>query len=214
MTPARSSTARKRLADSRELPASFARSAWVARTRTSWPGSPGGLSRSDEVGLRLCHQLAQRRSHATLNRLEGAAREALVALPQAPGERDQQAHRDLGVLSHQAAHVRTQHGQHACRLQRLHRGRATLVLEQRQLPEDVARAERRQSDRAPVAMIVHRAGAADVHDVAGVAPIALAEHHLAGLEAPGHRQLGDALEVRLLQRREHRHAAEQLHDLR
>src|SRR5436853_553752 len=41
--PARSSLARKRLADSREAPASWAISAWVARISTSRPSSPSGL---------------------------------------------------------------------------------------------------------------------------------------------------------------------------
>src|SRR6185436_13482476 len=40
-TPARCSVARNRLAASRDVPASWARSAWVERTITSLPGSPG-----------------------------------------------------------------------------------------------------------------------------------------------------------------------------
>ena len=52
------------------------------------------------------------------------------------------------------------------------------------------------------------------HDVAGVARVALAEDHLAGLEAARHGELGDPLEVALLERREHGHAPEQLDHLR
>ena len=97
ITPARSSTARKRLADSREEPASWARSAWVAVTSTSPSGSPAATS--------SCDELAEDHRHAALDGLEGLAREALVGLAQAPAERDHQAHRDLRVLAHQPAHV-------------------------------------------------------------------------------------------------------------
>ena len=49
ITPARSSTARKRLADSREEPASCARSAWVAVTSTSLGSLPGGDLLRDQL---------------------------------------------------------------------------------------------------------------------------------------------------------------------
>ena len=51
------------------------------------------------------------------------------------------------------------------------------------------------------------------HDVAGVAGVALAEHHLPGLEAARHRHLGDPLEIAALERREDGHAPEQLDHL-
>ena len=51
------------------------------------------------------------------------------------------------------------------------------------------------------------------HDVAGVARVALAEDGLARLEHARHRDLGDPLEVALLQSLEHGHPPEQLDDL-
>ena len=44
------------------------------------------------------------------------------------------------------------------RLERLDGGRAQLVLEHRELAEDIAGAERRERDRAPVAVLAHGAG--------------------------------------------------------
>ena len=62
------------------------------------------------------------------------------------------------------------------RLDRLDGRRAALVLEHRQLAEEVVRAERRERDRAPVARVAHRPGAAGADHVTGVARVALAEH--------------------------------------
>ena len=176
--------------------------------------SPVGLHLLALLGELLRDELAQHHRHAALHRLEGLAREALVGLAQAPAQRDDQAHRDLRVFGHQPAHVGPEHGHHADRLDRLDGGRAQLVLEHRQLAEDVARAEGRERDRAPVAVLVDGARMALAHDVAGVAGVALAEHHLARLEPARHRQLGDPLEIALHERGEHGHAPEQLHHLR
>ena len=93
-------------------------------------------------------------------------------------------------------------------------GRAALVLEQRELAEDVARAERRERDRAPAGVLAHRAGATGANDVAGVARVALAEYDLARLERARDGEVGDPLEVFALERREHRHAREQLDHVR
>ena len=107
----------------------------------------------------------------------------------------------------------TEHRDHVGRLDRFHGRRAPLVLEHRELSEDVARAEARQRDRAAVSVVTRGARVAATHDVAGVARVALAEHDLAGLEAPRHRQLGDPLEVAGHERGENGHPPEQLHDL-
>ena len=53
-----------------------------------------------------------------------------------------------------------------------------------------------------------------LHHVAGVARVALAEHHLARLEAARHRQFGYPLEIALHEGGEHRHSPEQLHHVR
>jgi hypothetical protein len=158
----------------------------------------------------LFDQLAEHHRHAALHRLEGLARETLVGLAQAPAERDHQAHRDPGVLAHQPAHVAAEHAHHARRLDRFHGRRAQLVLEHRQLAEDVTRPERRQRDRASVPVCAGGAGVALADDVAGVAGVALAEDDLTGLEAARHRHLGDSLQVADRERGEHGHPAEQL----
>ena len=97
-TPARSSVARKRLADSREEPASWAMSACVIVSRTSPSlAAPSALRLLDEVG--------EHDRDAALDGLEGLAGEALVGLAQAAPERDDELRRDVGVLAHQAPHV-------------------------------------------------------------------------------------------------------------
>ena len=95
-----------------------------------------------------------------------------------------------------------------------HGGRAALVLEHRELAEDVAGAERRERDRAPVAVRADRARVALADDVAGVAGVALAEHDLLRRELARHRHLGDPLEVAALERRERRDPSEQLDNVR
>src|SRR5262249_25360931 len=162
------------------------------------------------VGHLLRYELAEHHRHATLHGLEGLAREALVGLAQAPPEGDHQARRYLSVFGHQPAHVRTEHGHPGRRLDRLHGGRAALVLEQRELAEDVARAEPRQRDRAPVAVRSNRSRATLAHDVAGVAGVALAEDHLIRLEPARNRELGNALQIGALERGEHGYATQQL----
>jgi hypothetical protein len=117
------------------------------------------------------------------------------------------------VLAHQAAHVRPQHPDHADPLNRLDRRRAALVLEHRQLAEDVAGAERRERDRAPVAVRADRPRVALANDVAGVARVALAKHRLPRLERSRHSHFCDSLQVGPLQRREHGHSPEQLDDV-
>ena len=107
-----------------------------------------------------------------------------------------------------------EHGHHEGGLDRLDGGRAELVLEHRQLAEEVARPEGRKRDRAPVAMLADGARVALANHVAGVAGVALAEHDLARLEAARHRQLGYPLEVAHHEGGEHGHPPEQLHHLR
>src|SRR5205823_14504472 len=104
------------------------------------------------VATLLLDELAEHNRHAALHRLEGLAREALVGFTQPPAQRDHQARGDLGVPAEQPPHVWTQQATHAQRLDRFDRRRALLVLEQRQLAEDVARPEPRQGDPAPVAV--------------------------------------------------------------
>ena len=148
-----------------------------------------------------------------MHRLEGLTRQPLVGFPQAPAERDHHARRDIGVFAEQPAHVRAEHRHDARGLDRFNGCRASLVLEQRQLAEDVTRPKSRQRDRAAVAMGADRAGAAFAHDVERVAGVALAKHHLAGSEAAGHSELRDAFEIAALERGEHWHPPEQLDDL-
>ena len=118
------------------------------------------------------------------------------------------------MLDHQPAHIRPEHRDHVALLDRLHGRRAALVLEQRELAEDIARAERRERDRTPAGMLADRASMAGANDVAGVARVALAEHHLPRLERTRNGEVGDPLEVLGLKRGEHRHACQQLHHLR
>ena len=58
--------------------------------------------------------------------------------------------------------------------------------------EDLARAERGQSDGPPPAVLTDRAHMPGADDVAGVARIPLAEHHLAGAELAGYGDRGHA----------------------
>jgi hypothetical protein len=166
------------------------------------------------LGAFLRDQLAQHHCHATLHGLEGLAREALVGLAQTSAERDHQTRGDPGVLDHQPTHVRAEHRHHTRLLNRFNRSRAALVLEQRQLAEDVTRAERRERDYAPTGVLACRTGATGADDVAGVARVALAEHNLARLKRARNREIGDPLQVLVFERGEHRHAREQLHHVR
>ncbi len=162
----------------------------------------------------LGDEVAEDDRHAALHGLEGLAREPLVHLAQAPAERDHQPRCDVGMFAHQPAHVGTEHPHHDRRLDRLHRRGAALVLEHRELAEDVARAERRERDRAPVAVRADRARVPIAHDVAGVAGVAFAEHDLTWRELARHRHLRDPLEVAALERRERGHPSEQLYNVR
>src|SRR6185312_14401139 len=95
------------------------------------------------------------------------------------------------------------------RVERLDRRRALLVLEHRQLAEDVARAEVRERDRAAVHVIADRARVTMFDDVAGVALVALAEDDLARLPGARHRHLRDVRELLGTERLERRDAREQ-----
>src|SRR5919107_845593 len=123
------------------------------------------------------------------------AREAFVGLAQPAPECDDELDGDVGVLAQEAAHVRARDGDRVDRVERLDCRRAPFGVEHGQLAEDVARAEVRERDRAPVDVLAHRARVAAADHVAGVALVALAEDDLLGVEAARHRDLGDPAQV-------------------
>jgi hypothetical protein len=114
-----------------------------------------------------------------------------------------------GVLAQEAAHVRARDGDRLDRVERLDRRRAPFGVEHGQLAEDVAGAEVRERDRAPVDVLAHGARVAAADDVAGVALVALAEDDLLRVEAPRHRDLRDPAQVLGPERLEHGHGAQQ-----
>ena len=93
---------------------------------------------------------------------------------------------------------------------RLGRGGAAVAVEHRQLAEDLPRPERRQRDRPAVGMFAGDAEAAFADDVAGVGAVALVEDARPGREGSGHGDLGEALQLSLLEIREERNAPQQL----
>src|SRR5215218_1293436 len=158
---------------------------------------------------RLLDELAEHDGDAALHRLERLAREAFVGLAQPASERDDELDGDVRVLAQEAAHVRARDGDRVDRVERLDRRRASFGVEHGQLAEDVARAEVRERDRAPVDVLAHRARVAAAHHVAGVALVALAEDDLLGVEAARYRDLRDAAQVLGPQRLEHGHGAQE-----
>src|SRR5256885_6090379 len=91
----------------------------------------------------------------------------------------------------------------------LDRGRAALVVEHRQLTEEVARTEGGQRDRPPVGMLADGARVAAAHDVARAAGVTLPEDDLPRLEAARHGELGDARQLARAERLEDRDAREE-----
>ena len=104
-----------------------------------------------------------------------------------------------------AAHVVAEDRQRLEVVGRLDRRRAPLVVEHRQLAEDVAGPERRERDLAPVGVLADGARVAGAHDVAGVGVVALAEDGLAAVEARAARRPRRPLEVRGPELLEHGH---------
>ena len=129
---------------------------------------------------------------------------------QPAAQRDNQLDRDLRVFSQQPAHVGPEDRDCLRFLERLHGRRARLVAEHRELPEDLAGAEAGQGDRTAVGVLQHRARVTGADHVAGVAGVALAEHHLGGAKPSRHRELGHLREVFVGQRLEQRDLTEQL----
>lgn len=154
-------------------------------------------------------QLQQDGGHPALHGLERLAGQPLVRLPQTTAESDDQLHGDIGVLTQQAAHVRAENRDDLRRLDGLDRRRASLVVEHRQLSEDVARPEVGQRDRPPIAIAPEGAQLTRPHDVTRVAVVALVEDDLARPILPGHRDLGDARELGVAQRLERGDVVEQ-----
>ena len=103
-----------------------------------------------------------------------------MAAAQAPDQRDGELDRDLGVLGHQPAHVAAEDRERVEVVDRLDGRRPALVVEHRELAEDVAGPERGERDLAPVGVLADRARVALADDVARVRRVALAEHRLAG----------------------------------
>ena len=175
-----------------------------------------GLSGRDQhvpllaVGKLLRDELAKHHRHPALHGLEGLGGEPLVGRSQPIGQRDHELRRQLGVLLEQPAHVGSQHGDGLHAIAGLHRGRAALVVEHGQLAKDVPGAKRGERDRAPVGVCAEGACVAGAHDVARVALVALAEDHLAGLEAARDGDLRDLLEILARQRLEYRDPGEEL----
>ena len=176
-------------------------SACVIVTSTSLAPAPSAL--------RLAHEPVEHHRDAALDRLERLAGEALVGLAQAPAQRDDELDRDVGVLAQQTAHVGAQDGDGLHVVERLDRGRAQLVVEHRQLAEDVAGPEVRERDDAPVGVLAHGAGVAGAHDVARVAGVALAEDDVVAGERARNRDLDHTLQVLGCQRLEDRHLTQE-----
>ena len=125
-------------------------------------------------------------------------------------KRTDQLQRDLGIAAEQAADVAGGQRQQGAVGDRLGRSGAFVAVEHRQLAEDLPRPERRQRDRPPVGVFAGDAEAAFADDVAGVGAVALMEDARPGRERPGHGDLGEALQLALLEVREERHAPQQL----
>src|SRR4051794_13056942 len=136
-----------------------------------------GIGRA--LGPRLVDELAEHGRHAALHRLEALAGQPLVGGAQPAAQRGDELDRDLGVLAHQPAHVGPEDGERLHGVDGLDGRRAPLVVEHRQLAEDVARAEGGEGDRPPVGMLADRARVAGADDVARVAGVALAEDDVA-----------------------------------
>ncbi len=205
-TPARCSVARNRLAASREVPASWARSAWVERTTTSAVGSPGPDDPARVPGLDQLHQDAGDPARDLLERLP---RDPRVGLPEPLRQRSEQLHGDLRMLVQQALEVagEDRHGPHV--VDRLDRRRANLAVEHRKLAEDLARAEVRERDRAAVGVLADDPRRAGAQDVAGVAWVSLAQDDRPRRVAPGHGDAGDLFELLRRQLREQRNPAQE-----
>src|SRR4051812_22159639 len=161
-----------------------------------------GLRRREEhvvvagaLALRLLDEVRQDRRDAALHGLEALARQPLVRRAQAAAEADDQPDGDVGVVVEQPAHVRAEDRKRLDAVDRLDGRGALLVVEHRELAEDVARPEVRQRDRAAVGVLADRPRVTGADDVARVAGVALAEHDVARGEPAGHGELGDLLEV-------------------
>src|SRR5918994_712352 len=158
---------------------------------------------------RLLDELPEHGGHPALDGLEGLARQPLVRAAQPPHERHRELDGDLRVLVHQPPHVLPADGEHLQVVRGLDGGRAQLVVEHGELPEDVARPERREDDLAAVGVLAQGAGVTRPDDVAGVGRVALAEDRLACGEAARHRHRGDRLELRLAEAAERRDLPQQ-----
>src|SRR5262249_35563294 len=99
------------------------------------------------------------------------------------------------------------------RVERLDGGGALLVVEHRELAEDISGPEVGERDGPAVDVLAHGPGVAAADDVAGVARVALAEDHLLGREPPQDRDVRDAAQVLRCQLREDGHLLEQPDDL-
>ena len=205
-TPARWRVARNRLAASREVPASWARSACVERTTTSagWSGaaSPPGACPSRPArparprrGSRPSGTTGARCGHSPHEASRRAPARSFTAISGC----------SFSSRLRSPARIAT-----ARRRDRLHRGRAHLPAEHRQLAEDLAGADVGERDRAPVGVLTGDARLPALQHVTGVAGVALAQDDRAGRIVARHRDAGNLLQLRLRQLREQRHAPQQL----
>ena len=94
------------------------------------------------LGLRLLDELREHGGDAALHGLERLPREPLVGGPQPPAERDHELDRHVRVAAQQPPHVAAEDAEHLEVVGRLDGRRPALVVEHRQLAEDVARARR------------------------------------------------------------------------
>ena len=101
-------------------------------------------------GLAVARDLTEDCRDTALDGLERLSREPIVGLAQPAGEPGQELDRDVRLLADQTAHVGAEDRDGLGLLQRLDGRRPPLVVEHRELPEDVARPEVREGDRAAV----------------------------------------------------------------
>src|SRR5262245_18375993 len=169
-----------------------------------------GLGRADQdvrlaraVGLARQGLGEQRARHAAGDGLERLLEQALVGAADALGKAGEQVQRQLGVAANQALHVAREQRDGARGLDDLRGGRALLSAEHRELAEQLAGAQLRQRDHAPIRMLACEHDGTRAEQIAGVADVALPEDHLAALPVPRDGHPGHFLELAALDLAEH-----------
>jgi hypothetical protein len=158
----------------------------------------------------LLHQPYERASNAPLDFFRGELAIADLQLVQARSDEAQRVHGDPGVALHQRCHGRSCPLERGDVRHRFRRHGIAAAAERRDSTERLTGSEQSQDDLVPFGRELRQLDGAGLDDEERAGSVSFIEERVGGGDAANRRCVGDVPQCVDVERREHRHVAQQL----